>query len=153
MRLIGADGEQVGVISIDVALARAESAGLDLVEVASQATPPVCKIMDFGKYRYELQKKQRENKKKQHTIANKEVRMRPSISSHDLETKMNAAKKFLLDGSRVKVSIRFRGREMSRQDLGRDLMDRVIEILSEIAEVDKTPKVEGRIMSVHLAPK
>lgn len=153
MRLIGADGEQVGVISIDVALARAESAGLDLVEVASQATPPVCKIMDFGKYRYELQKKQRENKKKQHTIANKEVRMRPSISSHDLETKMNAAKKFLLDGSRVKVSIRFRGREMSRQDLGRDLMDRVIDILSEIAEVDKTPKVEGRIMSVHLAPK
>lgn len=132
---------------------RADEAGLDLVEVASQANPPVCKIMDFGKYRYEMQKKQRENKKKQHTISNKEVRMRPSISSHDLETKINAAKKFLLDGSRVKVSIRFRGREMSRQDLGRQLMDRVIEMLSEIAEVDKTPKVEGRIMSVHLAPK
>lgn len=131
----------------------AEDEGLDLVEVAPLADPPVCKILDFGKYRYDQQKKQRENKKKQHVIANKEVRMRPGIGDHDLETKINHAIRFLQEGSRLKISVRFRGRELSRLDLGTALLDRVIEMLSEYAEVDKSPIVEGRTMIVYLVPK
>jgi translation initiation factor IF-3 len=147
------DGNQLGIVSIEEALAAAEDESLDLVEVAPLADPPVCKILDFGKYRYDQQKRQREQKKKQHVIANKEVRMRPGIGDHDLETKINHAIKFLQEGSRLKISIRFRGREMTRQDLGTALLDRVVERLSEYAEVDKSPIVEGRSMIIYLVPK
>lgn len=153
MRLVGANGDQIGVVPIEEAIAQAESDDLDLVEVAPQATPPVAKVMDFGKFRYDQQKRTRENKKKQHVIAVKEVRMRPSIGDHDLETKMNNAIKFLKDGSRLKISLRFRGREMSRQDLGTLLLDRVVEILSDYAVVDKSPVTEGRVMTMYLVPK
>lgn len=153
MRLVGATGDQIGVVPIAEALAQAESDGLDLVEVAPQASPPVAKVMDFGKFRYDQQKRTRENKKKQHVIAVKEVRMRPSIGDHDLETKMNNAIKFLKVGSRLKISLRFRGREMSRQDLGTLLLDRVVEILSDYAVVDKSPVTEGRVMTMYLVPK
>ncbi len=153
VRLVAANGDQVGVVPIEEAIAQAESDDLDLVEVAPQASPPVAKVMDFGKFRYDQQKRTRENKKKQHVIAVKEVRMRPSIGDHDLETKMNNAIKFLKDGSRLKISLRFRGREMSRQDLGSKLLDRVVEILSEYAVVDKSPVTEGRVMTMYLVPK
>lgn len=153
VRLVGATGDQIGVVPIAEALAQAESDGLDLVEVAPQASPPVAKVMDFGKFRYDQQKRTRENKKKQHVIAVKEVRMRPSIGDHDLETKMNNAIKFLKVGSRLKISLRFRGREMSRQDLGTLLLDRVVEILSDYAVVDKSPVTEGRVMTMYLVPK
>ena len=147
------DGEQLGIVSLEHALAEAESRGMDLVEVAPQGEPPVCKVLDFGKYRYNQQKRQRESKKKQHVIANKEVRMRPSIGDHDLQTKMNHAIKFLQDGSRLKITVRFRGRELSRLDLGSSLLDRVVEILADYAEIDKSPIVEGRNMIVYLVPK
>lgn len=153
MRLVGLNGDQIGVVPIEEAMAQAESDGLDLVEVAPQASPPVAKVMDFGKFRYDQQKRTRENRKKQHIISVKEVRMRPSIGDHDLETKMNNAIKFLKDGSRLKISLRFRGREMSRQDLGALLLDRVVEILSDYAVVDKSPVTEGRVMTMFLVPK
>lgn len=141
------------MVPLERALAEAEEAGLDLVEVASDAKPPVTKIMDFGKFRYDQAKKNRENRKKQHSVSVKEVRMRPSISDHDLETKTNRAIKFLQEGNRLKISVRFRGREMARQDLGSDLLDRVVEILSDYATIDKSAAVEGRVMSMHLVPK
>ncbi|MCH7521168.1 MAG: translation initiation factor IF-3 [Candidatus Marinimicrobia bacterium] len=153
VRLVGLNGDQIGVVPIEEARARAESDGMDLVEVAPKANPPVAKVMDFGKFRYDQQKRTRENKKKQHTVAVKEVRIRPSIGDHDLETKMNNAIKFLKDGSRLKISLRFRGREMSRQDLGTLLLDRVVEILSDYAVVDKSPVIEGRVMTMFLMPK
>ena len=153
MRLVGLNGDQIGVVPIEEAMAQAESDGLDLVEVAPQANPPVAKVMDFGKFRYDQQKRTRENRKKQHVISVKEVRMRPSIGDHDLETKMNNAIKFLKDGSRLKISLRFRGREMSRQDLGTLLLDRVVEILADYAVVDKSPVTEGRVMTMFLVPK
>ncbi len=153
VRLVDADGNQVGVVSIEEALSSAESADLDLVEVAPMANPPVAKIMDFGKYRYDQQKRMRENKKKQHTVSVKEVRMRPHIGDHDLETKMNKAIELLKEGCRLKVSLRFRGREMSRQDLGLKLLNRVVDILDEFGVVEKSPSVEGRIMTMFLLPK
>ena len=147
------DGEQVGVVPLERAFAEAEKAGLDLVEVSPDSSPPVTKIMDFGKFRYDQRKKDRENRKKQHTVSLKEIRMRPSISDHDLETKINRSIKFLQAGSRLKISVRFRGREMARQDLGAALMDRVTEQLEDYANVDKSASVEGRVMSLHLVPK
>ena len=153
MRLVGHDGEQLGLVSLDEALEQADALGLDLVEVAPQAEPPVCKILDFGKYRYNQQKRKRESKKKQHVIANKEMRMRPGIGDHDLETKINHAIKFLQNGSRLKVTVRFRGRELSRLDLGTTLLDRVVEMLADYSEIDKSPMVEGRNMIVYLVPK
>ena len=153
VRLVDADGNQVGVVSIEDAMSNAESAELDLVEVAPMANPPVAKIMDFGKYRFDQQKRMRENRKKQHTVSVKEVRMRPSIGDHDLDTKMNKAIEFLKDGCRLKVSLRFRGREMSRQDLGLKLLNRVVEILEDYGAVEKSPSVEGRIMTMFLLPK
>ncbi len=131
----------------------AEEAGLDLVEVAPGSEPPVAKIMDFGKYRYDLQKRLRESKKKQHVISVKEVRFRPTIGDHDLATKINMAKHFLEDGSRLKVSLRFRGREMSRQELGVQLLDRVIEMLADHGVVEKNPIIEGRVMTMYFVPK
>ena len=153
MRTISADGEQLGVLSLEDALEQADIAGLDLVEIAPQSKPPVAKIMDFGKYRYDMQKRLKENKKKQHVIAVKEVRVRPAIGDHDLETKLNTAKKFLQDGSRLKVSLRFRGREMSRQDLGTQLLMRVIELLADYGDVEKSPILEGRVMTMYFMPK
>lgn len=153
VRLVDGEGEQVGVVSLERAFAEADKAGLDLVEVSPDSKPPVTKIMDFGKFRYDQRKKDRENRKKQHTVSVKEIRMRPSISDHDLETKINRSIKFLQAGSRLKISVRFRGREMARQDLGALLMDRVIEMLEEYATVDKSAAVEGRVMFLHLVPK
>ncbi|MCH7573693.1 MAG: translation initiation factor IF-3 [Candidatus Marinimicrobia bacterium] len=153
VRLVNGEGEQVGVVSLERAFAEADEAGLDLVEVSPDSNPPVTKIMDFGKFRYDQRKKDRENRKKQHTVSLKEIRMRPSISDHDLETKINRSIKFLQAGSRLKISVRFRGREMARQDLGAALMDRVTEQLEEYANVDKSASVEGRVMSLHLVPK
>ncbi len=153
VRLVGGDGEQLGIVPIEDALKEAEDQNLDLVEVAPKANPPVCKILDYGKFRYNQQKRLRESKKKQHVIANKEVRMRPGIGDHDLETKINHAIKFLQEGSRLKITVRFRGRELSRQDLGTTLLDRVVEMLADYAEIDKSPIVEGRNMIVYLIPK
>ncbi len=153
VRLVGGDGEQLGIVPIEDALKEAEDQNLDLVEVAPKANPPVCKILDYGKFRYNQQKRLRESKKKQHVIANKEVRMRPGIGDHDLETKINHAIKFLQEGSRLKITVRFRGRELSRQDLGTTLLDRVVEMLADYAEIDKSPIVEGRNMIVYLVPK
>lgn len=150
---MGGDGEQLGIVPIEDALKEAEDQNLDLVEVAPKAKPPVCKVLDYGKFRYNQQKRLRESKKKQHVIANKEVRMRPSIGDHDLETKINHAIKFLQEGSRLKITVRFRGRELSRQDLGTTLLDRVVEMLADYAEIDKSPIVEGRNMIVYLVPK
>lgn len=141
------------MISLEEALTKAEEAGLDLVEIAPQSKPPVAKIMDFGKYRYDMQKRMKENKKKQHVISVKEVRMRPAIGEHDLETKLNKARKFLQDGSRLKVSLRFRGREMSRQELGTQLLMRVIDLLSDYGDVEKSPVLEGRVMTMYFMPK
>ena len=153
VRLVGGDGEQLGIVPIEDALKEAEDQNLDLVEVAPQANPPVCKIMDYGKFRYNQQKRLRESKKKQHVIANKEMRMRPGIGDHDLNTKINQSIKFLQEGSRLKITVRFRGRELSRQDLGTTLLDRVVEMLADYAEIDKSPIVEGRNMIVYLVPK
>ncbi len=153
VRLVGRDGAQLGIVSIEDALKEAENQNLDLIEVAPQADPPVCKVLDYGKFRYDQQKRQRESKKKQHVIANKEVRMRPGIGDHDLDTKMNQAIKFLQDGSRLKITVRFRGRELSRKDLGATLLDRVVETLADYADIDKSPMVEGRSMIVYLVPK
>ncbi len=150
---MGHNGDQLGIVSLEDALAEAELQSMDLVEVAPLAEPPVCKVLDFGKYRYNQQKRLKESKKKQHVIANKEVRMRPSIGDHDLDTKISHAIKFLQDGSRLKVTVRFRGRELSRMDLGTALLDRVVELLAEYSEVDKTPTVEGRNMIIYLVPK
>ncbi len=150
---MGGDGAQLGIVSIEDALKEAENQNLDLIEVAPQADPPVCKILDYGKFRYDQQKRQRESKKKQHVIANKEVRMRPGIGDHDLDTKMNQAIKFLQEGSRLKITVRFRGRELSRMDLGTTLLDRVVETLADYADIDKSPMVEGRSMIVYLVPK
>ena len=153
VRLVGRDGAQLGIVSIEDALKEAENQNLDLIEVAPQADPPVCKVLDYGKFRYDQQKRQRESKKKQHVIANKEVRMRPGIGDHDLDTKMNQAIKFLQEGSRLKITVRFRGRELSRKDLGTTLLDRVVETLADYADIDKSPMVEGRSMIVYLVPK
>ena len=153
VRLVGGDGEQLGIVPIEDALKEAEDQNLDLVEVAPKADPPVCKILDYGKFRYNQQKRLRESKKKQHVIANKEMRMRPGIGDHDLDTKINQAIKFLQEGSRLKITVRFRGRELSRQDLGTTLLDRVVEMLADYAEIDKSPIVEGRNMIVYLVPK
>ena len=150
---MGGDGEQLGIVPIEDALKEAEDQNLDLVEVAPKAKPPVCKVLDYGKFRYNQQKRLRESKKKQHVIANKEMRMRPGIGDHDLDTKMNQAIKFLQDGSRLKITVRFRGRELSRLDLGTTLLDRVVETLADYADIDKSPMVEGRSMIVYLVPK
>ena len=144
VRLVGADGEMVGVVSIKEALMKAEDAGLDLVEVSPNAAPPVCKILDFGKYKYEQQKKAAEAKKKQKVTAVKEVKIRPGIEKHDYEVKMRNARKFLTNGDKVKVTMRFRGREMAHKDIGFNLLTKMIEELQDVGKVDLHPKMEGR---------
>ena len=153
VRLIGVDGEQKGVVSIQVAMRAAEDAGLDLVKIAPQAKPPVCKIIDYGKYRYELSRKEKEAKKKQKTIDIKEVRLSPNIDTNDLKTKVNAARKFLSKGDRVKVTLRFRGREMAHMASSRHVLDDFAKQLADVATVEKAPKVEGRSMTMFLTEK
>ncbi len=153
MRLIDDEGEQVGIVKIDVALSKAEEAGLDLVEVAPNAKPPVCKIMDFGKYAYEMSKKEKINKKKQHTIVIKEIRMRPKTDVHDLEYKVRHARAFLEQKNKVKFTVQFRGRELAYKEFGEQLLDRVEEMLEDIAKVEVEKKFEGRNMTMVMCQK
>ena len=151
--MIGANGEMLGVLSVREALVAAEEAGLDLVEVSPNAEPPVCKIVDFGKYKYELQKRANEARKKQKIIEVKEIKMRPSIDDHDYEVKMRAMKKFLEGGDKVKVTMRFRGREFVHQDLAMNLLAKVREELDPMSKIEQMPKMEGRQMTMVLTPK
>ncbi|WP_191285907.1 translation initiation factor IF-3 [Aliiroseovarius zhejiangensis] len=152
IRLIGADGENVGVVTPAQALVMAEDAGLDLVEISPNANPPVCKIMDFGKFKYEQQKRESEARKKQKTIDVKEVKFRPNTDTHDYDVKMRNVFKFLEGGDKVKVTLRFRGREMAHQNLGRELLERVAEDVKEIGKVENMPKMEGRQMVMMIGP-
>ena len=153
IRLIGESGEQLGIMSSREALKLAEEAGLDLVKIAPTAKPPVCKIVDYGKYRYEQARKEKEARKKQKTIEIKEIRLSPNIDTNDLNTKINAAKKFLTKGDKVKVTLRFRGREMAHMNASKHILDDFAEALTEIAVVEKPAKVEGRSMTMVLAEK
>ncbi len=154
VRLIGAGGEQVGVVTIEEARRMAEEAGLDLVEVAPEARPIVVKIMDWGKHRFETAKKAREARKKEARIEVKQLKLRPNIDDHDLETKLGHAKRFLADGDKVRVTIMFRGRDLRRPENGRKVLDRVIEILADLAIVEAAPgEIVNRDMSMTLAPK
>lgn len=152
IRLIGVEGENVGVVSIDEAMQMAENVGLDLVEISPDADPPVCKILDYGKFKYEAQKKKSEARKKQKTIDVKEIKMRPGIEEHDYQVKMRAMNRFLDSGDKVKVTLRFRGREMAHQDLGRKVLDRVRDDIEEMGKVEQMPKMEGRQMIMVVAP-
>ena len=153
IRVVGADGEMVGVLSVAEGIDLAEDAGLDLVEIAPNSDPPVCKVLDYGKYKYEEQKRRNEARKKQKTIEVKEIKMRPGIDTHDYETKMKAARKFLGNGDKVKFTIRFRGREMAHQQLGMDVLNRVKDDLEELVKLEQFPKMEGRMMTMVVAPK
>jgi translation initiation factor IF-3 len=152
VRLIGADGEQIGVKSRQEALEIAERVELDLVMVAPNAKPPVCRIMDYGKYRFEQQKKEKENRKKQKVINVKEVRLSPAIEEHDFNTKLRNARKFLEKGDKVKGSVRFRGRAITHKELGQRVLDRLAEECKDLATVETKPKMEGRSMFIMLAP-
>ena len=143
----------VGIVSSSAALEMAFEQGLDLVKISPNAVPPVCKIMDYGKYRFDQLKKEKEARKNQHVMEVKEVRMSPSIDTNDLNTKMRSATKFLREGNRVKVTVRFRGREMAHTDLGEQLLMRFAEGCSEVSILDKKPKLDGRHMSIFLSPK
>ena len=153
VRLIGEDGEQLGVMPARDALQMAKDAVLDLVKIAPTAKPPVCKIIDYGKYRYELARKEKEAKKKQKVIEVKEVRLSPNIDTNDLSTKMGAARKFLEKGDKVKVTLRFRGREMAHMSKSRYILEDFAKELADIAVIDKPSKVEGRSMVMFLTPK
>ncbi len=153
MRLIGPNGEQVGILPTREALDRARELGLDLVEVSPNSRPPVCRIMDFGKYKYELSKKDKIAKKKQHTFQMKEMRFRPKIDDHDFTFKTKHIREFLESGSKVKAMVLFRGREMAHIEFGRDLMERVIKELADVAMIDMPAKLEGNSLSAVLAPK
>ena len=153
IRLIGSTGEQLGIMSAAQAQRIADEQGLDLVKISPQATPPVCKLMDYGKFRFEQGKREKEAKKNQHVVEIKEIRMSPGIDVGDFNTKHKNAQKFLADGNRVKVSVRFRGREMAHTDIGKDLLVRFAEQCAEVATLDKEPKLEGRSMSIFLSPK
>ena len=151
--VIGADGEKLGVVDTDSALAMAEEEGLDLVEVSPNVSPPVCKILDYGKLKYQEQKKASEARKRQKTIDVKEIKMRPNIDKHDYDVKMRSVTKFIGEGDKVKVTMRFRGREMAHQELGMQVLTRVREEVDEIAKVEASPKLEGRQMMMVLAPR
>ena len=153
IRLIGDDGEQLGIMSADAALAIADEKGLDLVKISPQATPPVCKLMNYGKFRFEQGKREKEAKKNQHVVEIKEIRMSPGIDIGDFNTKLKNAQKFIADGNRVKVSVRFRGREMAHTDIGKELLERFADQCAETANLDKGAKLEGRMMSIFLSPK
>ena len=153
VRLVGADGEMIGVVATVAALDAAAEAGLDLVEVSPNADPPVCKLLDYGRFKYEAQKKKNEAKKKQKVIEVKEIKMRPAIEKRDYEIKMRAARKFLDNGDKVKVTMRFRGRELAHQDLGAKVLGRVRDELDETAKVEQMPRMEGRQMVMVVAPR
>lgn len=152
MRVVGADGEMLGVMSVEEGISAAEDVGLDLVEVSPNADIPVCKILDFGKYKYEQQKKAAEARKKQKTVDVKEIKVRPNIEEHDYQVKLKAAKKFLGNEDKVKVTLRFRGREMAHKDMAAKLLDRIRDDLAELSKVEFHPKMEGRQMIMILAP-
>ena len=153
VRLIGANGEQLGIMSVRDAQKQAMEAGLDLVKIAPTAKPPVCKIIDYGKYRYELAQKEKEAKRKQKTIEIKEVRLSPNIEENDLNTKVNNARKFLSKGNKVKVTLRFRGREMAHMYKSKHILDEFAEAVADSAVIEKAPKVEGRTMTMYLTEK
>ena len=153
VRLISDTGEQLGIVSSQEALRMAEEQGLDLVKISPQATPPVCKLMNYGKYRFEQSKREKEARKNQHVVEIKEIRMSPGIDVGDFNTKLKNAQKFLTEGNRVKVSVRFRGREMAHTEIGRELLKKFAEQCAEVATMDKAAKLEGRNMSMFLSPK
>jgi len=150
VRVIGDDGEQLGVMTPEEAISRAEAVGLDVVEVAPNSNPPVCRIMDYGKYKYEQKKKA--GKGKGHAAALKEVKLRPRTDDHDLAFKLKNARRFLMDGDKVKVTVMYRGREMVHRQLGREQLDRVVEMLGPLAKVENPPRMEGRFLSMILVP-
>ena len=153
IRLIGEDGEQLGIMSPRDAMKIAEEAGRDLVKIAPTAKPPVCKIVDYGKYKYEQVRKEKEAKKKQHVIEIKDIRLSPNIDTNDLNTKINNARKFLTKGDKVKVTLRFRGREMAHMNQSKHILDDFAQALTDVAVIDKAPKVEGRSMTMFLTEK
>lgn len=151
VRVIGPDGEQIGVMSSKEAYFKAKDAGLDLVKISPNAKPPVCKIVDYGKYRYEQTRRAKEAKKKQRTVETKEIRLSPNIDTNDLNTKVNQARKFLQKGNKIKVSLRFRGREMAHKDVGREILNSFYDQLQDVSSVDKPAKMEGRSMVMFLS--
>ena len=153
VRLIGENGEQLGIMSAKEAMKLAEEAELDLVKIAPTAKPPVCKIVDYGKFKYEQIRKEKEAKKKQKVIEIKEIRLSPNIDTNDLNTKVNAARKFLSKGDKVKITLRFRGREMAHMNSSKHILDDFAESLSDVAVIEKAPKVEGRSMTMFLTEK
>lgn len=153
LRIIGSNGEQLGIMSASQALSKAESMNLDLVKIAPQAKPPVCKIMDYGKYRFEQAKREKEARKNQHVVDVKEIRLSLNIDPHDFNTKLAHAKRFVEAGNKIKVSIRFRGREMGHPELGMDVMQKFAESCAEFANIEKPAKLEGRSMLMFLGPK
>jgi len=153
LRVIGSDGAQLGIMSADQANELAEEQGLDLVKISPNAVPPVCKIMDYSKFCFDQKKREKEAKKNQHVVEIKEIRMSPSIDTNDFNTKVKSAQKFLKDGNRVKVSVRFRGREMAHTNLGEKLLIDFAEACAEVATMEKNPKLEGRFMGMFLTPK
>ncbi len=153
VRLIERDGSQLGVVPTSEAIERAQEAGLDLVEVAPQAAPPVCRIMDFGKYQYEQSKRHKEARRKQKTVEVKQIKLRPKINEHDYQTKFRHLEHFLGKGHKAKVTIMFRGREMAHTELGRKILDRIIKELEDVALVERAPRMEGRDMTMFLQPK
>jgi len=153
IRLIGAEGENLGVMAPSRAVTLAQEAGLDLVEISPTATPPVCKIMDFGKFKYEQQKREAEARKKQKIIEIKEIKFRPGTDTHDYDVKMRSVKKFLEEGDKVKVTLRFRGREMAHQQLGLELLNRVAADVGELGKVENMPRLEGRQMVMMIGPR
>jgi translation initiation factor IF-3 len=152
VRLIDADGEQVGIVALDEAKTRASEAGLDLVEVAPDARPPVCRLMDYGKFKYEEARRAREAKKKQHTMQVKEVKYRPGIEDHDYEFKTRHVRRFLEDGDKVKVTMMFRGRQLSHPELGLEVLERVLVDVEDVGKIESQPTREGRTMTMVLAP-
>ncbi|MHA1568250.1 MAG: translation initiation factor IF-3 [Alphaproteobacteria bacterium] len=153
VRLVDHEGQQAGIVALREGIERAEAVGLDLVEVAPDADPPVCKILDYGKHRFEAQKRRAEARKKQKTVDVKEIKMRPGIDVHDYDVKMRNVVRFLNNGDKVKVTLRFRGREMAHQELGVKVLDRVRADVDELAKVEQFPKMEGRQMTMVIAPK
>lgn len=153
VRLIDAEGENRGIVSIKEALAIAEEYGLDLIEISPQANPPVCKVLDYGKYKYEVQKRKNEAKKNQKVVEIKELKLRPMIDTHDYEVKVKQAKKFLKEGNKVKFTMRYKGRELSANDMGRAVLDRLLEDLEGLCKLDSAPKLEGKQMMMIISPE
>jgi translation initiation factor IF-3 len=153
VRLIDQDGEMVGVVKLQEALERAKAVSLDLVELSPGAEPPVCRILDFGKYKFQMQRKAQEGKKKQKTVQVKEIKLRPNIDKHDYEVKLRSIHKFLDQGDKVKITLRFRGREITHADLGMDVMNRILSDVGELAKVDSSPRIDGRQIIMVISPR